>query len=464
MAQSCQKNYNEGKKMNKKNLISENGASVFARSKSLIEQDPLEEIFALNLGDFITEHLISDEFAQKIANSKQNNKAENLKKQLSELVSIYSINNTLNVLGLEQSNGSLIYNSIAKTISNMVDCDCCHIFLYKNYDLGASKHLCLVGSSNDSVSDIYSKPIEKFDSCLKKQIEEILNQKSYLEFRNGQFQLQENQQYSYTIAFSMHNSFETVGLVCLQKKESKDFRKEYIVLMQVTGRLFAISMYIQKLINEVKVTIEDKNISYSKLQHLRAELTSLICDLGVAQQNFVETLAKNVNSKMKYSTDHCQQVADLSKSLCSHFKLNEKTTDLIYYAGLLQNIGKMILPKNVFEKSSQFSSKDFEKLNRHNNLGLSLLMNINFLSEIVPYIMYKTERFDGSGLPEGLKGNSIPFGSRIIAVADAFCALTSNRPHREKLSHNEALQILEQESGKKWDPDVVNALKKIVLN
>jgi len=93
---------------------------------------------------------------------------------------------------------------------------------------------------------------------------------------------------------------------------------------------------------------------------------------------------------------------------------------------------------------------------------LVLLMNINFLSEVVPYVTYQAERYDGSGKPEGLKGMSIPFGSRIIAVADAFSALTSDRPQRKAFSVDEALEIIKKETGAKWDPVVVEALYRVV--
>ena len=89
-------------------------------------------------------------------------------------------------------------------------------------------------------------------------------------------------------------------------------------------------------------------------------------------------------------------------------------------------------------------------------------MNINFLSEVIPYIHYHRERWDGGGEPEGLKGQSIPFGSRIIAVADAYTAMTSDRSYREAMSQEKALEIMKSEAAVKWDPDVVNALFEIV--
>ena len=120
--------------MTKENVNkSDNGVSVFSRSAELLGDDPLEEIFALNLGDFLTEHLISEDLAQKIKKHDTQDKAESLKKQLRELISIYSINNTLSVLGFTNKEDYIIYNSIAKTIVQMIDAMACHIFLANEY-------------------------------------------------------------------------------------------------------------------------------------------------------------------------------------------------------------------------------------------------------------------------------------------------------------------------------------------
>ena len=129
--------------MSKKEL-QDLGASLFGRSVDLIEGDPLEEIFALNLGDFISEHLISDDLAQKIGKNVKD-KTVGLKNQLKELVSIYSLDNTLCVLGFSSKEDYVIYNSIAKTITQMLDMDACHVYLTKENAKGLDK------TSNDLV-------------------------------------------------------------------------------------------------------------------------------------------------------------------------------------------------------------------------------------------------------------------------------------------------------------------------
>ena len=196
-----------------------------------------------------------------------------------------------------------------------------------------------------------------------------------------------------------------------------------------------------------------------ELKQARAELTALIGDLCDYQQNFVEALANAVDRKGQYTVSHSRNTAKLARNICKKLGLNEKTTDLIYYAGLLQNIGKITLPEKIFATNGKLSTEELQKIKNHTNIGVNLLMNINFLSEVVPYITYQTERVDGSGTPEGLKGQSIPLGSRIIAVADAYSAMTSDRPYRKAMEQSQAIEIITSEVDKKWDRDVLTSQK-----
>ena len=199
-----------------------------------------------------------------------------------------------------------------------------------------------------------------------------------------------------------------------------------------------------------------------ELQHMRAELTALIGDLGDNQETFIKALANAVDIKGQYSVAHSQNTADLARKLATELGLNEKTKDLIYYAGLLSNIGKIALPEELFSNKGKLSKEDWDKLKTYSNIGVNILMKINFLSEVVPYICYHKERYDGSGEPEGLARMSIPLGSRIIAVADAYSAMTSDRAFRKAMTKEQALSIINQESGTKWDPVIVSALYDVL--
>ncbi len=407
----------------------ENSVSVFSRSPEFLDGDPLEEIFALNLGDFLTEHLISADLAQKIKKHDVQDKAESLKKQLRELISIYSINNTLSVLGFNNKEDYIVYNSIAKTIVQMIEAKACHIFLANKYAVGmevTDLEMVLVGSSFSAEEEI---------DCDNPSLLHI----------------------------PMRYGSENAGMIMVEPKEGKTLSNEFLKLIQVTARLFAISMMLLKLTDEISKIMEDEFVTSAELQHYRAELTAVIGDLGEEQQNFVEMLARAVDAKSEYHNNHSQHVADLSKIICDYLGLNEKTKDLIYYAGLLQNIGKITIPEELFNKKEKLSKEDWEILQNHPNIGVSLLMSINFLAEVIPYIHYHKERWDGHGEPEGLKAYSIPLGSRIIAIADAYCALREDRPYRKAIDEQKSLDIIKTESGIKWDPELVKTLE-IILN
>ena len=427
--------------MEEKKQQEEMGASLFGRSIDLMDGDPLEEIFALNLGDFVSECLISNDLAEKIA-KKENSKEkqiENLKKQLQELVSIYSLKNTLCVLSFNSKEDYFIYNSIAKTVSQMLDVDACHVYLTKDYSKGltsVNKDLFLVGSSLGFTRDIYKENIG-FSLKAKNPVCDAFNEKEVVKFSVDETHksvpgtiLNENK-VKELYAIPMSNNMYEVGVIVIESYTNRTFKPELFNLVVSMARLFATSMSLQTTVDETNRLLQEDAVSEMELKHMRTELTALIGDLEDEQQNFVQLLAKAVDAKGEYKVAHSQLTADLSRRICKKLKLNEKTSDLIYYAGLLQNVGK-------------------------------LLMNINFLSEVVPYIHYHKERWDGKGEPEGLKGMSIPFGSRIIAIADAYTALTSERPFREAMKKEQALNILREETESKWDPIVFKALEEVI--
>ena len=428
------------------NKDKDTGVSLFGQSEEyFINSDPIEEIFALNLGDFMSEHLISEDLAKKIG-SNVKDKKKRLVDQLKELVSIYSLQNTLCVMNFENKADYAIYNAIAHSIVQMLEVEKCNIYLAKDYARGLEHpdfDLVLVGSSiNNLKRDGYKFSEKSIISVCFVECETIS--------ANG------------ITAVPMSSNSKKVGVIAIEDKKSNLIEKSYIGLLESMAKLFAASMALQAEIDNTNRIISDEESYESDLKHTRAELTALIGDLCDCQQGFVEQLARAVDTKGQYKVAHSRKTAELSKKVCVELNLNDKTTDLIYYAGLLQNIGKIILPESLFTNNGKLTKEEWEKFQNHPNVGVNLLMNINFLSEVIPYIHYHKERWDGKGEPEGLKGNSIPFGSRIIAVADAYIAMTSKRAYREAMTKEQALEVIKQEAGVKWDPVVVEALLKVV--
>jgi HD-GYP domain-containing protein (c-di-GMP phosphodiesterase class II) len=398
------------------------GVSLFGQNDYLVGNDPIEEMFALNLGDFISETLISEDLAKKISVSA--NKKERLQNQLRELTDIYSSKNTLCVLNFSSGEEQAIYTSIAKSIVQMLEVKSCVIHLVKDDNVipvGVSENV--ENSTDISIVDLLHSEIFEKDGC------------------------------TYVV---MNGSAMPVGAI--EIKSEAQLGEDFIELITSIANLLGTTISLQNEIENTNNIIDDPETPEVELKQARAELTALIGDLCDYQQNFVEALANAVDKKGQYTVSHSRNSAKLARAICKKLGLNEKTTDLIYYAGLLQNIGKIALPEKLFATNGKLSPEELQKIQNHTNIGVNLLMNINFLSEVVPYITYHTERVDGTGTPEGLKGQSIPLGSRIIAVADAYCAMTSDRPYRKALSSEKAFEIIASDVDKKWDRDVVNAL------
>ena len=402
------------------------GVSLFGQSEFLVDSDPIEEMFALNLGDFITESLISEDLAKKISVSA--NKRERLQNQLVELIDIYSSKNTLCVLDFSTGEEVAIYTSIAKSIVQMLEVEECRIHLLKDDTLS------LIGNSCENISKV------------SVSIEDLIYDDAI-----------EQGEYTY---IPMKSSTMPVGMI--EVKSQNKLEENYLELVISIANLLGTTITLQNSIEYTNKIISIPDTTEIELKQERAELTALIGDLCDYQQSFVEALANAVDKKGQYTVSHSRNTAKLARNICKTLGLNEKTTDLIYYAGLLQNIGKITLPEKIFATNGKLSPEELQKVKNHTNVGVNLLMNINFLSEVVPYITYQTERVDGSGAPEGLKGQSIPLGSRIIAVADAYSAMTSDRPYRKAMAQEKAIEIITSEIDIKWDKDVVNALIQVI--
>lgn len=417
--------YQKGKIMDKEEK-KQTGVSLFGQSEYLVGSDPIEEMFALNLGDFISENLISEDLAKKI--SSKSNKKERLKNQLKELTDIYSSKNTLCVLNFSSNEETAIYTSIAKSIVQMIEVETCRIYLVKD-----GNKLVLTGNSTDN------------EQHCNIELDELTHN-----------ELIEKDGFTY---IPMRSSSVPVGVIEILTERKLD--EDFLELVMNIANLLGTTITLQNEIEHTNKLIDNESSEF-ELKQARAELTALIGDLCDYQQNFVEALANAVDKKGQYTVSHSRNTAKLARGICKKLGLNEKTTDLIYYAGLLQNIGKITLPEKIFANNGKLSPEELQKIKNHTNVGVNLLMNINFLSEVVPYITYQTERVDGSGTPEGLKGQSIPLGSRIIATADAYSAMTSDRPYRKAMDSEKAIAIIKSEAGIKWDKDVVNALTQIV--
>ncbi len=431
-----------------------------------LKTNAMEAIYALNIGDFLADDFISDDLLDKISDSLASN-PEKLRRQLDEMIRIYSIDKTLGILGFESDEGFIIYDSIASTLARMFQVDACHMFQEAHRDTG-EQYLSLSGTSkNVTGQNRWKIGIELAEETLLTQA--CQNNQTLVLPRIDPEQMwqplsQLNQEaVQALIATPMNERGKHLGLILFESYQERAFSDELIRLAEATAKVFVTSLQLQQLVARAQIEISKTDTdNTAELRSLRAEITENIADLGEHQQAFVELLGAAIDARNQFTKGHSRQVAEYARHIAEAMDLNEKTVDLVYFAGLLGSIGKMDIPQQVLTKKDQLDANEWENLRDHPNVGVALLVQINFLSEVIPYVNYQHERWDGSGTPEGRSGKSIPLGSRILAIADGYQAMTAKRPYREQpMSHENALKIIQQEAGFKWDPVVVDAFSKI---
>jgi HD-GYP domain-containing protein (c-di-GMP phosphodiesterase class II) len=141
----------------------------------------------------------------------------------------------------------------------------------------------------------------------------------------------------------------------------------------------------------------------------------------------------------------------------------DKAVQDIKTTGLLHDIGKIMIPSHIINKPGKLSKDEMDLVKRHSEIGYQLLRSVDDYAHISKYVLYHHENWDGSGYPTGLRGEKIPLFSRIIAVADAFEAMTSDRPYRKRKTVQEAVEELKKGAGKKFDPKIVKLFIENVI-
>jgi putative nucleotidyltransferase with HDIG domain len=162
--------------------------------------------------------------------------------------------------------------------------------------------------------------------------------------------------------------------------------------------------------------------------------------------------------RMDTSHEHSRAVATYAVAIAAEMDWDEERLGLLRLAGMLHDVGKVAVPDEILRKAGPLTAAEYAAIQRHSRIGADLVARVEGLDVIVPWIRHSHEHFDGSGYPDGLSGDQIPLASRILLVADAFDAMTSDRPYRDACSHEAALQELEEHAGGQFDSDCVELL------
>ena len=188
--------------------------------------------------------------------------------------------------------------------------------------------------------------------------------------------------------------------------------------------------------------------------------TSHAQDVASLHLRTVEALAMAIEAKDLTTHDHLQRVQVYAVELGKALNVTEQDLQALRAASILHDIGKLAVPEHIISKPGKLTSEEFEKMKIHPVVGAEILERVGFPYGVVPIVRSHHEKWNGAGYPDGLKGEAIPLGARILSVVDCFDALVSDRQYRRAMPFDEAMAVIVAEAGKSYDPRVVEALRK----
>src|SRR2546422_6390567 len=222
---------------------------------------------------------------------------------------------------------------------------------------------------------------------------------------------------------------------------------------------------VQRALKRREMQLENRQLS----SWLKEEVTTRTAELHRERMRLeristatLEALVNALEAKDPYLRGHSARVADLSATIASEMGLREEEVEQIRVAGRLHDIGKIGTRESVMEKQGPLTPEEYDHVKQHVIIGSQILAPLHHLGSVINHVRSHHERWDGSGYPDGLKGEDIPVGARVIGAAEVYDALTTSRPYQEKLTPEQAVQRMSQLSGNVLDPKVFDALSSVV--
>ncbi|HVF55024.1 MAG TPA: HD domain-containing phosphohydrolase [Pyrinomonadaceae bacterium] len=251
------------------------------------------------------------------------------------------------------------------------------------------------------------------------------------------------------VPLTMHG--ELVGVIMLGDKASDEpFTLEDRELVRALGRHIGVGIYNHRLLREVEQRAEENRRLYY--------------DLRTIYKDTVRAFAAAIDCKDKYTQGHSERVGKYSEIIAREMGWDDEEVEGIAVAGYLHDIGKLVVDRDIINAPYKIDAKKSSELNRHPAAGYEILSPINHPYADIPLMArYHHERIDGRGYPEGLSGEQIPLGAKIVALADSFDAMTTDRPYKRRRAFDEVVEDFRRNTGKQFAPEVVAAFCRALL-
>lgn len=259
-----------------------------------------------------------------------------------------------------------------------------------------------------------------------------------------------------------------------------------LLTKELTQALFldlatSICIYPLKVVDDFLGLIilgEERHTQREPFDNNKLQLISLIADQASSalrrsilhaqlEENFIETiisLANAVEARDTYTGDHSARIEDLVEKVCQHLNFPEEELTNMRWAARLHDIGKIGVPDYILRKPGSLTDEEWVMMKQHPSIGSKILAPITKMAQVSPIIRAHHEKFNGSGYPDGLTSHQIPLGSRILAIVDAYVAMTDDRIYRKSLGHEKAVSELIANKGSQFDPEIVDIFLNVIAN
>lgn len=254
--------------------------------------------------------------------------------------------------------------------------------------------------------------------------------------------------------FSKGKVFGTLNLNSRRPNAYSETERE--ILEELTGHI-AIAIDNNRLYTEAIRKRKELEFAHQQLADKASVLAKQRQELDDAYLNMARTIIINQEASESFTAGHSERVANLCRKIASEIGFSKEGMEQLEKAAELHDLGRIGIPKEILLKPRVLTAEEQAEVRRHLARSAELLRPSASLKGSLPIIECYNERYDGGGYPKGLKGEEIPLAARVLAVADAYDAMTSQRPYRPAMTCEEAMATLNQESGMKWDPIVVEA-------
>jgi putative nucleotidyltransferase with HDIG domain len=274
------------------------------------------------------------------------------------------------------------------------------------------------------------------------------------------------------IALSKHLLKKQDVMKLAERDLAPDARREADFLIQfglesayplvVKSRLIGI-VFIGSKVNEQSYTRAEVDLFKSVCTSAATGLENgrLYSELQATYLSTIKVLVSTIEAKDSYTRGHTERVAEYARMIAEELKLPKRDIEIVSFGAVLHDIGKLGVYENILNKPGELTEQEWEIVRSHPEVGANIIKNMKFLESACDLVRHHHERLDGKGYPDKLKGGEISIGARIVAVADSFDAMTSDRPYRRAYSIAESIGQLKNQ-GEKFDQDIVSKIEKLV--